>query len=102
MPAFLQSDDDDGEVAGDGLLSGVNANRRRRQYDEVPDMDDVEGEEEVGSQTDKSQHDRVKVLIVYRRCRLSTLVISRRRVSPSGSLSTWSVVRSKNISRVSS
>lgn len=48
MPAFLQSDDDDGEVAGDGLLSGVNAHRRRRQYDEVPDMDDVEGEEEVG------------------------------------------------------
>lgn len=45
MPAFLQSDDDDGEVAGDGLLSGVNANRRRRQYDEVPDMDDVEEEE---------------------------------------------------------
>lgn len=45
MPAFLQSDDDDGEVAGDGLLSGVNPNRRRRQYDEVPDMDDVEEEE---------------------------------------------------------
>lgn len=47
MPAFLQSDDDDGEIVGaaDGLLSGVNPNRRRRQYDEVPDMDDVEEEE---------------------------------------------------------
>lgn len=52
MPAFLQSDDDDGEVAGDGLLSGVNPNRRRRQYDEVPDLDDVE-EEEVSSRSVK-------------------------------------------------
>jgi hypothetical protein len=48
MPAFLQSDDDDVEGLGEGPLAGVNPNRRRRQYDEVPDMDDVE-EEEVGS-----------------------------------------------------
>lgn len=48
MPAFLQSDDDDGEgYAGDGLLSGVNVRRRRRQYDERMDEDDVEEEEEM-------------------------------------------------------
>jgi DNA replication licensing factor MCM2 len=48
MPAFLQSDDDDADAMGQGPLGGINANRRRRQYDEAPDMDDVE-EEEVSS-----------------------------------------------------
>ena len=45
MPAFLQSDDDDAEGYGEGLLSGVNVRRRRRQYDERMDEDDAEGEE---------------------------------------------------------
>lgn len=44
MPAFLQSDDEE-ETFGDGLLSGVNVRRRRRQYDERMDEDDVEGED---------------------------------------------------------
>lgn len=47
MPAFLQSDDDDADGMGEGPLAGVNPNRRRRQYDEIPDMDDVEEEEEM-------------------------------------------------------
>jgi DNA replication licensing factor MCM2 len=47
-PAFLQSDDDDGADAGDGLLSGINTRRRRRQYDERMDEDDVD-EEDVRS-----------------------------------------------------
>ena len=59
MPAFLQSDDDDGDVNGEGLLSGVNAHRRRRQYDEVPDMDDVEGEEEVCHPKKRSEKENV-------------------------------------------
>lgn len=42
MPAFLQSDDDEAEGYGDGLLSGVNVRRRRRQYDERMEDDDVE------------------------------------------------------------
>lgn len=44
MPAFLQSDDEE-ETFGDGLLSGVNTRRKRRQYDERMDEDDAEGEE---------------------------------------------------------
>lgn len=41
MPAFLASDDAP-EGPGDGLLSGVNVRRRRRQYDERMEEDDVE------------------------------------------------------------
>lgn len=44
MPAFLQSDDEE-ETFGDGLLSGVNVRRRRRQYDERMDEDDVDGDD---------------------------------------------------------
>ncbi|WWD19331.1 hypothetical protein CI109_103790 [Kwoniella shandongensis] len=47
MPAFLQSDDDEGEGFGEGLLAGINTRRRRRQYDERMDEDDVEDEEEM-------------------------------------------------------
>ncbi|ORY32125.1 DNA replication licensing factor cdc19 [Naematelia encephala] len=46
MPAFLQSDDEEA-VYGDGLLAGVNTRRRRRQYDERMDEDDVDEEEEM-------------------------------------------------------
>lgn len=42
MPAFLQSDDEEADGYGEGLLSGVNTRRRRRQYDEQMDQDDVE------------------------------------------------------------
>ena len=45
MPAFLQSDDDEADGFGDGLLAGVNVRRRRRQYDERMDEDDVEDED---------------------------------------------------------
>lgn len=41
MPAFLASDDAP-ETGGDGLLDGVNVRRRRRQYDERMEEDDVE------------------------------------------------------------
>ena len=47
MPAFLQSDDEE-ETFGEGLLAGVNTRRRRRQYDERMDEDDVEGEDVSG------------------------------------------------------
>ena len=43
MPGFLQSDDQE-ETFGDGLLSGIDTRRRRRQYDERPNEDDAEGE----------------------------------------------------------
>jgi DNA replication licensing factor MCM2 len=43
MPGFLQSDDVE-ETFGDGLLSGIDTRRRRRQYDERPNEDDAEGE----------------------------------------------------------
>ncbi|ODN83499.1 hypothetical protein L202_01633 [Cryptococcus amylolentus CBS 6039] len=46
MPAFLQSDDDEAEPYGDDPLAGINMRRRRRQYDERMDMDDVQEEEE--------------------------------------------------------
>jgi hypothetical protein len=42
MPAFLQSDDDEAVGYGEGLLAGINTRRRRRQYDERMDEDDVE------------------------------------------------------------
>ena len=45
MPAFMQSDDEEVEGFGDGLLSGVNVRRRRRQYDERMEEDDVEGDD---------------------------------------------------------
>jgi DNA replication licensing factor MCM2 len=45
MPAFLQSDDDEVVDGAGGLLSGVNVRRRRRQYDERMDEDDVEEED---------------------------------------------------------
>lgn len=44
-PAFLLSSDDD--MAGDGLLDGIDSRRRRRHYDERRDVDDMEGEEDV-------------------------------------------------------
>ncbi|EIW68302.1 hypothetical protein TREMEDRAFT_39804 [Tremella mesenterica DSM 1558] len=47
MPAFLQSDDDEAAGYGDGLLAGINVRRRRRQYDERMDEDDVEEEDEM-------------------------------------------------------
>lgn len=46
-PAFLQSDDEEDTGVGHGLLDGISTRRRRRQYDERPDQDDVEGEDEV-------------------------------------------------------
>jgi DNA replication licensing factor MCM2 len=49
MPAFLQSDDEEADGYGEGLLSGVNTRRRRRQYDEQMDQDDVE--EDVSGST---------------------------------------------------
>lgn len=43
MPAFFQSDDaEDG--FGEGPLAGINVGRRRRQYDERMNVDDVEDE----------------------------------------------------------
>ena len=45
MPAFMQSDDEEVEGFGDGLLAGVNVRRRRRQYDERVAEDDVEDDE---------------------------------------------------------
>ncbi|GHJ86781.1 hypothetical protein NliqN6_3183 [Naganishia liquefaciens] len=45
-PAFLQSDDEEEAGVGHGLLDGISTRRRRRQYDERPDQDDVEGDEE--------------------------------------------------------
>jgi DNA replication licensing factor MCM2 len=44
-PAFLQSDDEEEAGVGHGLLDGISTRRRRRQYDERPDQDDVEGDE---------------------------------------------------------
>lgn len=44
-PAFLQSDDEEDTGVGHGLLDGISTRRRRRQYDERPDQDDVEGDE---------------------------------------------------------
>lgn len=41
VPTFLQSDDDDDGGFDGGLLSGINANRQRRQYDERMPQDDV-------------------------------------------------------------
>jgi len=32
----------------EGPLAGVNPNRRRRQYDEVPNQDDITVDDEVG------------------------------------------------------
>jgi DNA replication licensing factor MCM2 len=49
MPGFLQSDDDDMDGVDEGPLAGVNPNRRRRQYDEVPNNDDVTLDDEVSS-----------------------------------------------------
>lgn len=46
-PAFLQSDDEEDTGVGHGLLDGISTRRRRRQYDERPDQDDVEGGDEV-------------------------------------------------------
>lgn len=51
MPAFLASDDAP-ETGGDGLLDGVNVRRRRRQYDERMEEDDVE--------EDVSDHQKLK------------------------------------------
>lgn len=48
MPGFLQSDDEDMDGVDQGPLAGVNPNRRRRQYDEVPIQDDVTVDDEVG------------------------------------------------------
>jgi DNA replication licensing factor MCM2 len=45
MPAFMQSDDEEADGYDGGLLSGVNTRRRRRQYDERMDEDDVQDEE---------------------------------------------------------
>ena len=45
MPAFLQSDDEEANGFGDGLLNGVNTRRRRRQYDERMEEDDAEEED---------------------------------------------------------
>jgi DNA replication licensing factor MCM2 len=47
-PAFLQSDDEDyGDLPpGAGLLEGIDTRRRRRQYDERPEDDDMEGQGE--------------------------------------------------------
>ncbi len=47
-PAFLQSDDDEEVGYGGGLLDGIETRRRRRQYDERMDEDDVEDEEVWG------------------------------------------------------
>ena len=48
MPGFLQSDDEDMDGVDQGPLAGVNPNRRRRQYDEVPNQDDITVDDEVG------------------------------------------------------
>jgi DNA replication licensing factor MCM2 len=48
MPGFLQSDDEDMDGVNEGPLAGVNPNRRRRQYDEVPNQDDIAVDDEVG------------------------------------------------------
>lgn len=48
MPGFLQSDDEDMDGVNEGPLAGVNPNRRRRQYDEVPNQDDITVDDEVG------------------------------------------------------
>lgn len=45
-PAFLQSDDEEEVSYGQGLLDGIDTRRRRRQYDERPEDDDMEGEED--------------------------------------------------------
>lgn len=47
-PAFLQSDDDamDEDAPGAGLLEGIDPRRRRRQYDERPEEDDLQNAEE--------------------------------------------------------
>lgn len=47
MPAFMQSDDEEVVGLDGGLLSGVNTRRRRRQYDERMEEDDVQ-DDEVG------------------------------------------------------
>jgi DNA replication licensing factor MCM2 len=44
-PAFLQSDDEPEEGYGAGLLDGISTRRRRRQYDERPEDDDMEGDD---------------------------------------------------------
>ena len=47
-PAFLQSDDEDEAGVdggyGAGLLEGIDPRRRRRQYDERPEDDDMQGD----------------------------------------------------------
>ena len=46
MPEFLQSDDMEDEGLDGGLLSGMKR-RTRRQYDERPDADDLQGIDDV-------------------------------------------------------
>lgn len=46
-PAFMQSDDEDERQEGDDPLQGINQRRRRRQYDEVRQEDDMDGVEDV-------------------------------------------------------
>lgn len=48
-PAFMQSDDEDERQEGDDPLLGINQRRRRRQYDEVRQEDDMDGVEDVRS-----------------------------------------------------
>ena len=48
-PAFLGEDEDEDGLEGEGLdgglLSGIEVRRRRRQYDERPEDDDMEGDD---------------------------------------------------------
>jgi hypothetical protein len=99
MPGFLQSDDEDMDGVNEGPLAGVNPNRRRRQYDEVPNQDDVMLDDEVGTCFGIS-------LVVLeaddRKCHLNTLEMSRRLLLPSGLLLMLFDGLFKNTSRVSS
>lgn len=99
MPGFLQSDDEDMDGMNEGPLAGVNPNRRRRQYDEVPNQDDITMDDEVGL---LSQDDLRWKVADDRKCHLSTLEMSRQLRLPSGSLLMLFDGPSRSISRVSS
>lgn len=94
MPAFLASDDLP-DTGGDGLLSGVNVRRRRRQYDERPDEDDVEEDVSINIK------DRMRASLMIRKCPWNTLAMLKPPVLPNGCLSRRSDGRCRNTSGVS-
>lgn len=82
-PTFLGSDNMDNEYMEDDLGIALMKKRTRKQYDERPDLDDLEGVEDVSCSTNFALHAFLSFKS-YRNCLWNNLVTLKRNPSLNG------------------